>query len=85
LLSTMLNERPEPVYEVRTASRRVERQLDKVDDEVYPEVAKAIESLANNRPPLSHSPALWRARAVVSQVVTSAWRESGLSTPPAHQ
>ena len=31
----MLNERPESVYEVKTASRRVERQLDKVDDEIY--------------------------------------------------
>jgi len=47
----MLNERSEPVYEVKTASRRVERQLDKVDDETYPKVAKAIESLANNPRP----------------------------------
>ena len=31
----ILNERPESVYEVETASRRVERQLDKVDDEIY--------------------------------------------------
>ena len=34
----MLSERPEPVYEVKTASRRVERRLDKVDNEIYPEV-----------------------------------------------
>jgi len=47
----MLNERPKPVYEVKTASRRVERQLDKVDNEIYPKVAKAIESLANNPRP----------------------------------
>ena len=47
----MLNERPEPVYEIKTASRRVERQLDKVDNEIYPKVAKAIESLANNPRP----------------------------------
>ena len=39
------------MYEVKTASRRVERQLDKVDDEIYPRVAKAIESLANNPRP----------------------------------
>jgi mRNA interferase RelE/StbE len=47
----MLNERPESVYEVKTASRRVERQLDKVDDEIYPRVAEAIESLADNPRP----------------------------------
>jgi len=40
------------VYKVKTASRRVERQLDKVDDKIYPEVAEAIESLANNPRPL---------------------------------
>ena len=51
MLSTMLNERHKPVYEVKTASRRVERQLDKVDNEIYPKVAKAIESLANNPRP----------------------------------
>lgn len=42
----MLKERPEPVYEVKIASRRVERQLDKVDDKIYPKVAEAIESPA---------------------------------------
>lgn len=47
----MLKERPEPVYEVKIASRRVERQLDKVDDETYPKVAEAIESLADNPRP----------------------------------
>lgn len=47
----MRNERPESVYEVRTASRRVERQLDKVDDEIYPRVTEAIESLADNPRP----------------------------------
>lgn len=47
----MLNERPEPVYKVKTASRRVERQLDKVGDDIYPKVAEAIESLANNPRP----------------------------------
>jgi mRNA-degrading endonuclease RelE of RelBE toxin-antitoxin system len=48
----MLNERPESVYEVKTASRRVERQLDKVDDDIYyPKVAEAIESLADNPRP----------------------------------
>jgi mRNA interferase RelE/StbE len=47
----MLNERPEPVYEVKTASRCVERQLDKLDDEIYPKVAEAIKSLANNPRP----------------------------------
>lgn len=47
----MLNERPGSVYEVKIASRRVERQLDKVDDETYPRVAEAIESLANNPRP----------------------------------
>jgi len=39
------------VYEAKTASRRVERQLDKVYDKIYPEVAKAIEALANNPRP----------------------------------
>ena len=47
----MLKERPESVYEVKTASRRVERQLDKVDHEIYPKVAEAIESLADNPRP----------------------------------
>jgi mRNA interferase RelE/StbE len=47
----MPNERPASVYEVKTASRRVERQLDKVDDDIYPKVAEAIESLANNPRP----------------------------------
>jgi mRNA interferase RelE/StbE len=46
-----LNERPESVYKVEIASRRVERQLDKVNDEIYPKVAEAIESLADNPRP----------------------------------
>ena len=41
------------MYEVKTASRRVERQLDKVDDEIYSKVAEAIESLADNPRPFS--------------------------------
>ena len=47
----MRNERPKSVYEVKTASRRVERQLDKMDDEIYAKVAEAIESLADNPRP----------------------------------
>jgi mRNA interferase RelE/StbE len=40
------------VYRVETASRRVERQLDKVPDDMYPRVAAAIKALADNPRPV---------------------------------
>ena len=40
------------MYRVEIASRRVEKQLDKVHDDFYPRVAEVIEALKNNPRPV---------------------------------
>lgn len=51
MLNMTLKEKPKEEYRVDLASRRVEKELDKVPDKIYSRVSKAIHKLGGNPRP----------------------------------